>query len=198
MIFVGHIPHIKKTQPYPAHLPLTLEAAGSWWAHLESPGSHTPAGRTPYCPLPVSRPASSTSLPSLRPSSQAHLLSAHLSLLTWIFQRPSVPGVNHPTSVIHPLPPQTPITSYQPIQVQLWEPSLGQKQFLCISQRGCVVAVIPHIIELTLELTEGADPAFLSFPHLIAHSLESCPWRCSRTPWTVQSMGFSRPGYWSG
>lgn len=41
MIFVGHIP-IKKTQLYPAHLPLTLEVAGSWWAHLESPGSQSP------------------------------------------------------------------------------------------------------------------------------------------------------------
>lgn len=115
MIFVGHISHIKKTQPYPAHLPLTLEAAGSWWAHLESPGSQIPAGRTPYCPPPVSRPASSASLPSLRSASQTDLLSAHLSLLTWMFQRPSVPGINHPTGVVHPLPPQTPITSYQPI-----------------------------------------------------------------------------------
>ena len=197
MIFVGHIPRIKKNPAVPSPSTPHFGSGRKLVGTFGISGFPDFSRQDTLLPLPVSRPASSASLPSLRPS-QTDLLSAHLSLLTWIFQRPSVPGINHPTSVIHPLPPQTPITSYQPIQVQLLEPSLGQKRFLCISQRGCVVVVFPHIIELTLELTEGADPAFLSFPHLIAHSLESCPWRCSLTPWTVQSMGFSRPGYWSG
>ena len=65
---------------------------------------------------------------------------------------------------------------------------------------GRVASGIPLVLEVSRALRQGSScrelPAFLFLIASEVKVTQSCPTLCD--PWTIQSMEFSRPEYWSG